>query len=434
MAHDVFISYSSNDKPTADAACAVLEQKGIRCWIAPRDIVPGADWGESIIDAINDARALVLVFSSHANASPQIKREVERAVNKGIPIIPLRIEDVAPTKSLEYFISTPHWLDAYNPPLERHLTYLADVIAHILEGDTLQPRPQPVVRKSRRGVMLGAVAAICVLGALGAWYFTREPATPTFVGKWELASVTLGKGSLRPNGPAFATDWFAKAALEGPDVHGTFEVNSLGQYELTLAATDRGAFVTSLEELNTVTFTSDITNTATTLKYIIIQPKTAKDMIDQIGGQEGESALLLTANPTHLQAMLAGKPLGPGPLGTFHRRDLACRCERQRQDARDSCRARNHRRRPLPVPRRDAGEWLVGGGRRQVDTQTARRAGREGHVSVRRPRQRDHGRHHRHLGLATRRLDLPHARTKDCSWTASPLQSCHILGIGSRTC
>ena len=63
--------------------------------------------------------------------------------------------------------------------------------------------------------------------------------------------------------------------------------------------------------------TQDITDTATTLKYIIIQPRTAKDMIDQIGGQEGESALLLTANPTHLQAMLAGKPLGPGPLGTF---------------------------------------------------------------------------------------------------------------------
>lgn len=315
MAHDVFISYSSHDKPTADAACAVLEQKGIRCWIAPRDIVPGADWGESIIDAISDARALVLVFSSHANASPQIKREVERAVNKGIPIIPLRIEDVAPTKSLEYFISTPHWLDAYNPPLERHLTYLADVIAHILEGDMLQPRPQPVVRKSRRGVMLGAVAAICVLGALGAWYFTREPATPTFVGKWELASVTLGKGSLRPDGPAFATDAFAKAALEGPDVNGTFEVNSLGQYELSLTATDRGSV--TLVELNTVTFTSDITDTATTLKYTIIQPTTATDLIDEIGGEPGESALLLVANPGSLQAMLAGKPIGVGSFGVF---------------------------------------------------------------------------------------------------------------------
>ena len=52
VAHDVFISYSSKDKPAADAACAILELKGIRCWIAPRDIVPGTDWGELIIDAL----------------------------------------------------------------------------------------------------------------------------------------------------------------------------------------------------------------------------------------------------------------------------------------------------------------------------------------------------------------------------------------------
>jgi hypothetical protein len=70
VAHDVFISHSSHDKPMADAACAVLEQRGIRCWVAPRDIVPGADWGESIVDAIGAARAFVLVFSSHANTSP----------------------------------------------------------------------------------------------------------------------------------------------------------------------------------------------------------------------------------------------------------------------------------------------------------------------------------------------------------------------------
>ena len=117
LAHDVFISYSSKDKPAADAACAVLESKGIRCWIAPRDIIPGADWGESIIDALNQSRAFVLVFSSNANSSPQIKREVERAVNQGLPVIPLRIEDVAPIKSLEYFISSPHWLDAFSLPL-----------------------------------------------------------------------------------------------------------------------------------------------------------------------------------------------------------------------------------------------------------------------------------------------------------------------------
>ena len=134
MAHDVFISYSHKDKPTADAVCARLEARGIRCWVAPRDIAPGGDWSESIIDAINGANVMVLVFSGHANGSVQIKREVERAVAKAIPIIPLRIEDVPPTKSLEYFLSTPHWLDALTPPLERQLDYLADVVRRILDG------------------------------------------------------------------------------------------------------------------------------------------------------------------------------------------------------------------------------------------------------------------------------------------------------------
>jgi hypothetical protein len=96
MAHDVFISYSSEDKPVADAACSTLEGRGIRCWIAPRDIRPGQDWGEAIIEGISQARVMVLVFSGHANHSPQVIREVERAVHRGLVIIPLRIEAVVP--------------------------------------------------------------------------------------------------------------------------------------------------------------------------------------------------------------------------------------------------------------------------------------------------------------------------------------------------
>ncbi|HEY7269908.1 MAG TPA: toll/interleukin-1 receptor domain-containing protein, partial [Dehalococcoidia bacterium] len=134
MAHDVFLSYSSKDKTVADAACATLESHAIRCWIAPRDIVPGSDWGGAIVDAIQGARLMVLIFSSNANESQQIKREVERAVAKGIPIIPFRIEDVLPSRNLEYFLSTPHWLDALSPPLERHLEYLSSTIRLLLDG------------------------------------------------------------------------------------------------------------------------------------------------------------------------------------------------------------------------------------------------------------------------------------------------------------
>src|SRR5689334_24590926 len=128
MAHDVFISYCTEDKPIADAVCATLEAQGTRCWIAPRDILPGVDWGEAIVDAINESKAMLLVFSSKANASQQIKREVERAVHRGIPLIPLRLDDALPSKSLEYFISTPHWLDALTPPLESHLHRVAEAV------------------------------------------------------------------------------------------------------------------------------------------------------------------------------------------------------------------------------------------------------------------------------------------------------------------
>jgi tetratricopeptide (TPR) repeat protein len=147
--HDIFISYSSKDKLTADKVCSFLEANGVRCWITPRDVLPGSNWGESIIDAINDARAMLLVFSSHSNLSEHIKREVERAVSRGKVIIPFRIEDVMPCKSLEYFISAQHWLDAYTPPLEKHLQHLAKTIKMLLskigeEPEVVEREPVPV--------------------------------------------------------------------------------------------------------------------------------------------------------------------------------------------------------------------------------------------------------------------------------------------------
>ena len=134
MSHDVFISHSSADKRAADAACALLEARGIKCWIAPRDIRPGSDWGESIITAIEQTRIMLLLLSKQANSSPQIRREVERAVNRSIIIIPVRLENVVPGRSLEFFLSTSHWMDAFPPPFENHLENLARTIHQIVFG------------------------------------------------------------------------------------------------------------------------------------------------------------------------------------------------------------------------------------------------------------------------------------------------------------
>jgi len=145
MAHDVFISYSMKDKAVADAVCALLESRKIRCWIAPRDAQGGVFYAESIVDAISESRFMVLILSSNSNDSAHVTREVERAASGGSVVIPFRIEDVSLSKSLQYFIGPVHWLDALTPPLENHLSQLADTIELLLKrvGTAPQPKPAP---------------------------------------------------------------------------------------------------------------------------------------------------------------------------------------------------------------------------------------------------------------------------------------------------
>src|SRR3954447_3142520 len=100
--HEAFISHSTKDKTWADAACAVLEGHKIRCWIAPRDITPGTEWGAAINDGIDACKIMVLIFSTNANDSAQVRREVELAISKGMPVIPCRVEDVLPLGAMKY--------------------------------------------------------------------------------------------------------------------------------------------------------------------------------------------------------------------------------------------------------------------------------------------------------------------------------------------
>jgi hypothetical protein len=137
--HEVFISYATQDEVAAKAICATLERNGKRCWIAPRDVLPGVDYGEAIIDAIQESRLMVVVFSSHANVSPHVRREVEAATRRSIALLPFRIEDVPLSRSLEYFLTTSQWLDALTPPLEPHLENLNTTLTLLLKRTARDP-------------------------------------------------------------------------------------------------------------------------------------------------------------------------------------------------------------------------------------------------------------------------------------------------------
>ncbi len=122
----VFISYADDDKPVADAVCATLEAAGIPCWMAPRNIMSGAEPHVTTMEAIDRCRAFVVIFSESANLSLRVWLEVERAVNRAVMLVPMRIQDTRPAATLASYLVTVHWLDALTPPLETHLHRLAE--------------------------------------------------------------------------------------------------------------------------------------------------------------------------------------------------------------------------------------------------------------------------------------------------------------------
>lgn len=142
MGSRVFISYCTTDKQVASAILDALEDRGLPCWMAPRNITPGVFWAEAICHAIAECDVFILVLSERSNGSKHVLREVELGVDGGCFLIPYRIEDVTPEPPLSYFVRVTHWLDAATPAPQhpRNLRALVDAVARGMAGaDT--PRP-----------------------------------------------------------------------------------------------------------------------------------------------------------------------------------------------------------------------------------------------------------------------------------------------------
>src|SRR3984893_16497933 len=133
---DVFISYASQDAAVANAIVESLERHGIRCWIAPRDVTPGALYADGIIRAINDAKVLVLILSAISVASKHVGKEVERASSKGRPIITLKVDAAPVTTALEYFLRQSQWFDVPALGLQAALAKLVQAVGQPLAASS----------------------------------------------------------------------------------------------------------------------------------------------------------------------------------------------------------------------------------------------------------------------------------------------------------
>ena len=186
----IFISYASVQQAVAEKVCAFLEAGGKTCWIAPRDIPAGSNYGEEIIKGIEGCDAFILVFDGAANESQHVLREVERAVSKKLPVFVYRLDDTVPSKAMEYFLLSIQWLDAKGASeqslkvlegaLERQLDANGDKAClneqETADGETsaeafMSEGINPHVKislKKRLGILLAVMAILAVMIVFGA--------------------------------------------------------------------------------------------------------------------------------------------------------------------------------------------------------------------------------------------------------------------------
>jgi TolB-like protein len=213
----VFISYASQDVTIANSVVGALERDGIKCWIAPRDVVAGEFYADAIVHAIDAARALVLVLSQSSAASHHILREVERASSKRHPVLALRIDHAPLPAGLEYFLNTSQWLDAADADPVRAFPKLIEAVRRALAGagagvadpsaKVASLAPAPPFRGRNRGILVLAALIIVTLAsfAIDKFWLSRHAEVPQPAAKTVVATQA-------PATPAVAATAFTPPA------------------------------------------------------------------------------------------------------------------------------------------------------------------------------------------------------------------------------
>jgi hypothetical protein len=216
MTKRVFVSYSSPDAAKANLIREALEDHDVTCWIAPRDLSAGTQWGAGIVQAIQACEAVVVVFSDAANRSPQVAREMELAVSNRKPLIPIRVADAMPTDDMQYFLGVSHWFNAYAMPIEAYLPDIVTAVKNVLAREDSPwasvARRMPRTRSGQIAWSVAGAILIAVIVGLLMRPSLLGPEKNPLQGRWE-AKLPDGKGGtadcildVNPSSQAVYTD------------------------------------------------------------------------------------------------------------------------------------------------------------------------------------------------------------------------------------
>ena len=221
MTAPVFLSFASNDRKAAETICKAVELRGLKCWIATRDIGAGENFQEAITRAIRTAKVMILVFSANANNSLEVKKEIALAGRYNVVVVPVRVEDVVPNDAMSYELAVRQWIDLFDDwenALERLVVQLTAAVQADAPGSPAtapssepaspelahQPAWKPKSRRSLIAVLVGvaAVLAIIVAGLARQFWPERGPSARVAGGSAVQQEQVLPKTNRASDAPA----------------------------------------------------------------------------------------------------------------------------------------------------------------------------------------------------------------------------------------
>jgi hypothetical protein len=188
---DVFISHATGDAACGAAICRSLEAGGLKCWMAPRDILPGTDYSAAVVNAIERCRAVVLLLSRHANDSRWVHREVERAISRGKPVLTVRLEAIAPGEMLELLVSSSQWYDVFGLKPATYLSELGKKVQLLVRENPAAPSAPPVAPPPPAAVPPSAAAPALPAAPAGAPVAGARSSLSRQPGTWLAAGCSL---------------------------------------------------------------------------------------------------------------------------------------------------------------------------------------------------------------------------------------------------
>ena len=102
---NIFCSYSRRDSDFAERIVNFVSSRGYSVWMDQSGIDGASIWTESIVEAIDESGAVILLVSSHSVNSPHVLKEISLAMEKNKVVFPLVIEKTDLPRTFQYLLA-----------------------------------------------------------------------------------------------------------------------------------------------------------------------------------------------------------------------------------------------------------------------------------------------------------------------------------------